>query len=81
MDVDPYSAVPQPKKIEPVVQDFRDNFWRQVPDMRPTVGRTPLATHDRCIFDHGARRVYHRPNCEHALPDWWDDETVVDPEG
>jgi hypothetical protein len=54
------------------VPDFRDKFWAQVPDMRPTVRREPKATVNACRFDHANKRVYHYPGCEHNVG-WGDD--------
>lgn len=68
MDHD-FTAATQIRHVKKVEPDFRDNFWRQVPDMRPTVGREPRATANRCIFDTQAKRVYHGPGCTHTV-DW-----------
>jgi hypothetical protein len=51
-----------PKQEPP---DFRNEFWRQVPDMRSTVDRETPATLNRCVFDTANKRVYHGANCPH----------------
>ena len=64
MSRDPYEVI-QPQKIEVREPDFRDNFWQQVPNMRPTVPVKRPATFRRCIFDTTNKRVYHYKGCEH----------------
>jgi hypothetical protein len=65
MDHD-FVAATQIRHVQKHEPDFRDEFWQQVPDMRPTIGREPKATNLRCIFDHANKRVYHSPGCDHA---------------
>lgn len=45
--------------------DFRNNFWRQVPDMRPNTPYETPATLERCVFDTTNRRAYHGRKCPH----------------
>lgn len=70
---DEFLAASQIRRVQPRKPDFRDNFWQQVPDMRPTVAREARATFNRCIFDHAAKKVYHYPGCEHQTG-WNDDD-------
>lgn len=64
------SIIPFPRQPAPA-PDFRSEFYRQLPDMRPTMPRrSPVpATARVCRFDPQAKRVWHiRGGCPH-FPD------------
>lgn len=58
-------VIPQPvvpKKVEP---DFRNEFWREAPDMRPTRGRDRMATMYVCKYVNGRHEMPVAPWCPH----------------
>lgn len=61
---DPFQ-VPQafvPKEEKP---DFRQEFYREGPDMRPTQGRETMATMYVCRYVDGRHEMPPRPWCGH----------------
>ncbi len=66
---DPFD-IPQPRDTTPKKPDFRDAFWAQVPDMRPTAKPERMATNLACRFDPQQKRVLHlRGGCIHFPPE------------
>lgn len=62
---DPFD-IPAPRQSQEEKPDFRSEFWRQVPDMRPTTARETPATLNICRFDPVNKRVLHvRGGCPH----------------
>ena len=51
-----------PKKQEP---DFRNNFWRESPDMRPNRGHDRMATVYTCTYLNGRHESPPQPWCPH----------------
>lgn len=66
-----------PKKQEP---DFRSNFYRELPDMRPQEGRENPGTMHICRYTNGRHEMPPKPWCPHyqredetgkrIRPDW-----------
>lgn len=52
----------RPRKQEP---DFRNDFWRQVPDMRPQEGRENPGTVYICRYLNGRHEMPPKPWCPH----------------
>lgn len=57
-----YARPYQPKPRQP---DFRDEFWSQSPDMRPTEARQRPGTFRVCRYTDGHHEVPRRPWCPH----------------
>lgn len=51
-----------PKQPEP---DFRTEFWREAPDMRPTRGHDNMATVYVCKYLNGRHEYPPKPWCPH----------------
>ncbi len=61
---DPYD-IPTPRDATPQKPDFRQEFYRQLPDMRPTRGREAQVTF-ACRFNTQTKQVLHvRGFCPH----------------
>jgi hypothetical protein len=68
---DPYSVA---RPVVPKVQepDFRTEFWREAPDMRPTRGNDRMATSNVCRYLNGRHEMPPREFCPHFK---YEDET------
>jgi hypothetical protein len=58
-------VIPQPmvpKKQEP---DFRANFYKEMPDMRPNRGHDRMATVFTCVYTNGRHESPPKPWCPH----------------
>jgi hypothetical protein len=51
-----------PKKQEP---DFRANFYKEMPDMRPNRGHDRMATVFTCVYTNGRHESPPKPWCPH----------------
>lgn len=76
---DPLS-VPQPFRPKPQEYDFRQEFWKELPDMRPQEGRENPGTVYICRYLNGRHEMPPKPWCPHyktedetgkrVRPDW-----------
>lgn len=58
-------TLPHVKVKQPAQPDFRTEFWREAPDMRPTRGRDKMATAYVCRYIEGRHEVPIQPWCPH----------------
>lgn len=80
MYLDDPLGVPRPFQPKPQEYDFRTEFWKQAPDMRPTEGRENPGTMNICRFLNGRHEMPPKPWCPHyehedetgkrIRPDW-----------
>lgn len=61
---DPFS-VPHPYTPKPPEYDFRDEFWAQAPDMRPTEQNENTGTVYVCRYLDGKHEAPPKPWCPH----------------
>lgn len=61
---DPLS-VPQPYRPKQQEYDFRSEFWRELPDMRPQEGRENPGTMYICKYLNGRHEMPPKPWCPH----------------
>lgn len=85
MAYDDLYNIPRPVVPKQQQPDFRAEFWRQAPDMRPNSGRERMATNKICRYENGRHENPPKPWCPHykmedergfrIRPDWnvqWD---------
>jgi hypothetical protein len=78
--LDDPQGVYAPHNPKPQEYDFRTEFWRQAPDMRPTEGRQGVATLNICRYQNGRHEYPPQEWCPHyrhedetgkrVRPDW-----------
>ena len=73
-------VIPQPFVPKPPEQDFRSEFWQELPDMRPQEGRENPGTMYICRYLNGRHEMPPASWCPHfrhedetgkrVRPDW-----------
>jgi hypothetical protein len=83
--------IPQPFVKQEKKPDFRNEFWREMPDMRPNRGHDRIATLKVCRYENGRHESPPKPWCPHfetedetgfrIRPDWTVQWDKVGPDG